>query len=181
MLAGDLAARLDRWPGFVSQALDLGIEGVYAFPLQLGATCLGVLDLYAEHSGATLNGLLPTALSFAQAAVLTLLDAVEGEAVIEDDKTADLGEAGRGLYEAFDHRPEIHQAQGMVMVDLAVPLTQALLRMRARAFGTGTTLLELSRRIIDGEEDPRTWDADLPPKGHEDGPPGLRSDTGGTS
>ena len=45
---------------------------------------------------------------------------------------------------------EVYQAQGMVMVDLAVPLDVALARMRAVAFAEGTSLQELSADIVAG-------------------------------
>ena len=50
----------------------------------------------------------------------------------------------------LDHRAEIHQAQGMVMVDLSVDLAEALLRMRAHAFQGGLPLIQVARAIIAG-------------------------------
>ena len=47
-------------------------------------------------------------------------------------------------------RAEVHQAQGMVMVDLGVDLTDALIRMRAHAFARGIPLVELAREILAG-------------------------------
>jgi hypothetical protein len=38
----------DRWPGFTAAAVEAGIGGVFAFPLQVGAIGLGVLTLYAD-------------------------------------------------------------------------------------------------------------------------------------
>jgi hypothetical protein len=177
----DLAVQLERWPGYVSEALELGVRGVYAFPLQLGATCFGVLDLYRDRPDHLDQHRLAIGATFAEAAVLVLLDAVDGSDLTEGTPEVrlrgGLGDLGSGLGEAFDHHPEIHQAQGMVSVDLALSLSDALVRMRARAFAAGTTLLELSRRIIAGTED--AWDSDATRNDPEAGGPELESDPGG--
>src|SRR5690242_20619894 len=41
---GDGAVR--RWPAYSSAAQELGVRAVFAFPLQVGAARLGVLDVY---------------------------------------------------------------------------------------------------------------------------------------
>jgi hypothetical protein len=72
---------------------------------------------------------------------------------------------GRGLYgtgalelsAALDHRIEIHQAQGMVMVALHVSLREALLRMRAHSFAANLPLLVLAREVVAGRADPQDW------------------------
>lgn len=175
VLAADLAAGLERWPGYVSQALELGVCAAYAFPLQIGATCFGVLDLFADRAAALDAEQIAIGLSFAQAATLILLDSAHiDETDIDGQGDTDLG---RGLAEALDQRPEVHQAQGMVMIDLRVSLSDALLRMRARAFASEIALIELSRLIINGDEDPRAWDSD--PDGDPDGAPGLDFGAGG--
>ena len=55
-----------------------------------------------------------------------------------------------------DPRAEVHQAQGMVMVDLGVDLADALVRMRAHAFAVGIPLIDLARAIIAGFVLPET-------------------------
>lgn len=179
VLVSDLAARLHRWPGYVSQALELGVLGVHAFPLQLGATCFGVLDLYLDRSDVLGQQNLSLAATFAHAAVLVLLDAVHIDGLPDEGVADGLHRLQDGLGDAFDHHAEVYQAQGMVMVDLGLPLGDALVRMRARAFGTETSLVELSRRIVAGVEVPNTWDSDPDNKhpGSED--PGLESGAGG--
>ena len=54
------------------------------------------------------------------------------------------------LESALDFRSEIYQAQGMVMVTLGTDLSDALARMRAHAFQTERTLLEVSVEILEG-------------------------------
>lgn len=42
----------------------------------------------------------------------------------------------------------IHQAAGMMSVQLDVTVEQALVRLRAHAFRTGTPLAEIARRVV---------------------------------
>ena len=53
--------------------------------------------------------------------------------------------------DGMDHRLEIHQAQGMVTVDLGIDMAEALSLMRAHAFGREIALLEIARAILAGE------------------------------
>jgi hypothetical protein len=47
-------------------------------------------------------------------------------------------------------RSEIHQAQGMVMVQLGTDLATAMVRLRAHAYGGGRRLGEVARDIVSG-------------------------------
>ena len=55
-----------------------------------------------------------------------------------------------GLSTALDYRAEIHQAQGMVVVDLDVGPAEALTRMRVYAFSQDRPLLDLAHDTISG-------------------------------
>ena len=137
VLVGDLAREQRRWPGFVGAALDAGISAVYCIPLQVGGVSLGVLDLYADRSRVLDDDEVSLALAYAHLAALALL----GDQALQE----------HGSWEPLvDHRAEIHQAQGMVMVDLGVDLADALLRMRAHAFSEGRPLIEIAQAIIRG-------------------------------
>jgi hypothetical protein len=50
VLEPDLARSggMARWPGFGPAAVEAGIAAIFAFPLQIGAIRLGVLDLYRD-------------------------------------------------------------------------------------------------------------------------------------
>lgn len=51
VLAGDAAA-MARWPEYAPAAHELGVRAVFAFPLQVGAAPVGVMDLYRDAAGA---------------------------------------------------------------------------------------------------------------------------------
>lgn len=130
-----------RWPGYSSAALESGVGAVFAFPLHVGAVVLGVMDVYADRPGSLSREQVAAALTCAQAATEVLLD---GDLVTTD------GWPDRDLSTALDHRAEVYQAQGMVMVDLGADPVDALARMRAHAFGNDKPLIDLARDIIAG-------------------------------
>ena len=55
-----------------------------------------------------------------------------------------------GFERAFEHRADIAQAQGMVMVDLGVSLVEAITRLRAHAVRHRLSLSDLASKVIDG-------------------------------
>lgn len=131
-----------RWPGYMSALDGHGVRASYSFPLHVGAVRLGVLDLYGASARSLAPDELSLALAFATAATDVLIARPAGSSV------ALLDEAGLG---AMDRRLEIHQAQGMVTVDLGVDLLEALALMRAYAFSRDIPLLELAHLILGGE------------------------------
>ena len=68
----------NRWPAFTMSAADAGIAAVFAFPLQVGAIRLGVLDLYRRTTGSLDRLELAEALDFASAATTILLELQHG-------------------------------------------------------------------------------------------------------
>lgn len=140
VLVPDLAdGAMRRWPVYAPAAYDGGVRAVFAFPLQVGAGRLGVFDVFRVRPGPLTAGELGQALSFAEVAVMTLLD---GQA------DAWPGVAAHGLDEAIDSRAELFQAQGMVMVQLGVTLAEALARMRAHAYAENRPLLDVARDVV---------------------------------
>ena len=60
-----------------------------------------------------------------------------------------LAQKGDGLPVPDQADPmRVHQAAGMAMVQLGVPIDQALLRMRAVAFSEGTTVDDLADALL---------------------------------
>jgi hypothetical protein len=137
VLVPDLANQPDgRWPGFVQPALDAGTRAMFAFPLQIGAVCLGALDLHRTTVGALTDEHLADALVFTDIATLTLLDAAIDDA--DHEPTDWLADADTAVY----------QASGMVMVQLGLPIDQALLRLRAYAFLHDQTISAVAHQIV---------------------------------
>lgn len=134
-----------RWPGYVSAIRGEGVRASYSFPLHVGGVRLGVLDLYGAQVGTLSPDLMSLAFVFAEVATEHLLDAPPGSSP---------SLLNGHSFGALEHRAEIHQAQGMVTVDLGVDLAAALALMRAHAFSSDLPLLEIARGILAGERLP---------------------------
>lgn len=142
-----------RWPGYTPAVLEHGVEAVFAFPLQIGAARLGVLDVYRTAAGPLSPETFAEALSFAELAVESLLDGQASAVAASDDLEPDLADA-------LENRSELYQAQGMLMVDLGVPLAEAMARLRAHAFATGQRPGAVAHEIVAGR---LVLDRDAPP------------------
>ena len=128
-----------RWPVYSGAAQQEGARAVFAFPLQVGAARLGVLDVYREAPGALSTEELAQALTFADVATSMLLDGQE---------QAPPGAAAAGLDEAMEYRFELYQAQGMVMVQMGVTLVEALVLLRAYAYSHDRDLADVARDVV---------------------------------
>lgn len=128
-----------RWPAYWPAASAKGVRAVFAFPLQVGAARLGVMDVYRDEPGHLSKESLTLALSYADVAVRTLLDG---------QRTAPTGGVAAGLDEALAYRLELYQAQGMVMVQLDIALDEAMARLRAFAYAHDRSLVEVARDVV---------------------------------
>jgi hypothetical protein len=132
------AAAGGRWPGYAQAVQDHGVRAVFAFPLQVGAARLGALDVYQDQAGPLPTQAVREALIFADEAMECLLHATI------DPKTIEGVETEQGL---MGHL-ELHQAQGMVMVQLGVSLAEAMARLRAYAYAHNRRLSDLASDIV---------------------------------
>jgi len=133
-----------RWPGFTAGAAAAGLAAVFAFPLRVGGIRLGVLDLYRTTTGALTEDDLTSALSFADAATAVLLHLQAHAAGLEPPL---------GSLTVLDDRAEVHQATGVVSVQAAVPLQEALLLLRARAYAEQRSIASLAHDVLRGVVD----------------------------
>jgi hypothetical protein len=141
VLQPDLAATgASRWPSFTAAALEAGIAAVFAFPLQIGAIRLGMLDLYRDTAGPLDRPQLADALAFAEAATAILLHL--------QDETAPGQQLHPQLAEAVDSRREIHQATGMITAQAGIGLAEALLRLQAHAYSSQRLLIDVAKDVV---------------------------------
>ena len=128
-----------RWPRYGVAALDADVHAIFAFPLQVGAIRVGVLDLYRDTPGHLTVDELGDALAFADAATVLLL-------YLQDHPGPD--GARSALTGPIDSRAAVHQATGMISIQLGVSLTEALLRLRAYAYETGQTVTAIAAEVV---------------------------------
>jgi hypothetical protein len=140
MLIAELGSATARWPGFVSAAVSAGAGAMFSFPLQAGAIQVGILTLYRARPGPMAAEELADALVFADIALRLLLDASSGV----------IGFPGyRPLDGMSESRAEVHQATGMISVQLGVSLEEAFVRLRAHAFANSAALGDVATEVVD--------------------------------
>ncbi len=145
-----------RWLAFAGPALDAGVRAVFGFPLRVGAARLGALNVYRDRAG-SLDG--------EQHADALVMADVAAEVVLLLQADAPPGEIAGELEAGGNFQYQVHQAAGMVAVQLGVTVGQALIRLRAHAFGNGRPLPEVARQVVtralrfdaaSGDEESRT-------------------------
>ncbi len=128
-----------RWPLFSRAAVEVDVRAVFAFPLHQGAIRIGVLVLYRAQPGAL------SAEEWARGAVLADL---ASQVVLALQAGAPEGEIHEMLAHEPPHWAEVHQATGMVSVQLGVPVDEAFVRLRAHAFAQRRPLREVARDVV---------------------------------
>jgi transcriptional regulator with GAF, ATPase, and Fis domain len=131
-----------RWTGFRVGALQAGVQAAFGFPLLVGATCIGALDLYHDRIGALTDEQFADAEAVAYVASRTVLG---WQAVAEQ------GSLAWQLEQVPLHRAVIHQAAGMVSVQASVAVEDALALLRAVAFADGQPVSTIAADIVAGQ------------------------------
>jgi hypothetical protein len=141
VLEPDLAGHgINRWLGFAGAAVEAGALAVFGFPLRVGAIRLGALNLYRDSAGPLTDDQHADALVVAD---------IAAESVLVLQAEAPLGQLAAELEVGADLHLVVHQASGMVSAQLGVGVGEALVRLRAYAFGHELPLIEVARRVVD--------------------------------
>jgi hypothetical protein len=153
VLVGDLDHDGGRWPGFTPEATAAGAAAVFSFPLQIGAARLGTMDLHRGTVGPLSATAVADALLLARAATELLLQQL---APSTGSTPAEPASTGSGSTESgsavpgwlSDVHAVVHQATGMISQAHGVPVAEALLRLRARAFTCGIPISDVARAVV---------------------------------
>ena len=136
----DLAQpRLVRWVAFGPAALTAGAGALFSFPLRLGAVRLGALTLHQVRAGG---------LSDEQHADALMLAGVMFNALLTMQAGAPPETLNPDLDMLAGYGAEVHQASGMVSVQLGVGIGEALVRLRARAFAESRPLADVAADVV---------------------------------
>ncbi|WP_414938265.1 GAF and ANTAR domain-containing protein [Amycolatopsis sp. cmx-11-51] len=136
VLVADLAAEVARWPAFTPAACELGAAAVFSFPLQVGVARLGSLDLYRDKVGPLTRVELADALILTDLATQGVVDDLNGHSVEDVSWLA-------------DPHVQVHQAAGMVQVQLNSNTEVALMRLRGYAFTHDVPLAEVAQQVVE--------------------------------
>jgi GAF domain-containing protein len=128
-----------RWTAFSPPALEAGVRSLFGFPLRVGTVRLGALNLYRDRPGPLSDDQHADALVLADVAASWVLEAQAGAA---PDTVAEALEVGA------DFHFVVHNAAGMVSAQLGVSVTEALIRLRAHAFGADRLLRDVAEDVV---------------------------------
>jgi hypothetical protein len=136
----DLAAPATRrWFAFSPPALKAGVRAVFGFPLRIGGVRLGALNLYRNSPGPLSADQHADALVVADVAARWVIGAQAGappEAIARD------------LEVGADFHYIVHNAAGMVSVQLEISVAEALVRLRALAFSSDRLLSDVADDVV---------------------------------
>jgi hypothetical protein len=135
-----VAADRTRWPAFTPAAIEAGARAVFGFPLKAGTTGLGALNLYRDLPGPL------TAEQFADALVMTDIAA---RAILAMQAAAATGEIAAELELRSNFNFVVHQAAGMISIQLDVTVSDALVRLRSHAFSTNRLIGDVAGDVVD--------------------------------
>jgi GAF domain-containing protein len=132
-----------RWPRYGPVVADNGVGSVIGFPLRHEpGGCLGALCIY-DPRPAVAADVATISAGVADALTHTVLN-VPG--TVEDDEIPAVS-----MFDESDFLATVHQAAGIVSVQLACQLTDAAALLRARAFADGLPVETLAHRVIRGQ------------------------------
>jgi hypothetical protein len=146
VLVVDLADLNDsRWPAYRPAMLAHHIRGVYAMPVLVAGEYVGALDLFCAQPGPLHADQLDGAVAAAELAGIPVLDLMGADlqAAISDpssDAWAELNTLSRA---------EVSQATGMLIAQLGIDPAAALVRLRAHAYATDRSAIDVARDILD--------------------------------
>jgi hypothetical protein len=139
VLEPDLAdPGVPRWIAFTPPAVAAGARAIFGFPLQVGAVRLGALNLYRDRPGVLTDD---------QHADALVVSEVAARAVLDMQAHAPPGALAAEMADS-DFRFVVHQASGMLSVQLGVSVAEALIRLRAYAFAHDRLLPGVAEDIV---------------------------------
>jgi GAF domain-containing protein len=126
-----------RWGAFTPSAVAAGVRAVFGFPLSVGDVHIGALNLYRDRPGPLTGDQHADAVVAAGVAARTILSL-----------QAAPGELSPDIEASGNFRFVVHQAAGMIAVQLGVPVADALLQLRARAFSSDRPIVAVAHDIV---------------------------------
>ena len=133
------------WPGFAAAAAQRGVRAVFALPISVVSYPIGALDLYRNAPGDLSSDGLSGGLLAAELAALPLLNlmGMDLDAAVSDESST--------AWEQLSSltRVEVYQAAGMLVAQLGVTPSEAVLRLRGYAFAHDRTASEVAFDILE--------------------------------
>jgi hypothetical protein len=137
VLRPDITVATDEWPAF-GEAMNAdpgtaAVSSIFAFHLSVGSLDIGSVDLYSTEPATLDPSLVEGTVGLANVAAWQVLRKIVSE---DNDEPATYS------------RREVHQATGMLIVQLDVSVEEAGLLLRAHAFASGKSVRELASDVV---------------------------------
>jgi GAF domain/ANTAR domain len=134
-----------RWPAYGAAMLAHRIRGVFAMPVLVAGQYVGALDLFCAEPGPLDYEQMAGAVSAAELAAIPVLD------LMGADLQAAVSDPSSNAWAELNalSRVEVSQATGMVMAQLEIDAAEALVRLRAHAYATDRSAIDVARDILD--------------------------------
>lgn len=129
-----------EWPVFGHAAAELGVGALFSFPIRIGTELMGVTDLYRETAGPLGDEATARALSLSHRVAVPAADLARRSA---ESLVANEGRAAPAI------RREVHQATGMILMQLDITAAEAFGRLQAHAFAQERTVEDVARDVIE--------------------------------
>ena len=129
------------WPVFAQALADYEIGALFAFPLVVGTLDVGSVDLYSATPRELTTSEVSEVTALGQVAAWQVLRRVladESQNQIDVDADPSPGYS----------RKQVHQATGMIIAQLQVSPTDALLLLRAHAFSSGRSVRDIAHEVV---------------------------------
>ncbi|MCM2416168.1 ANTAR domain-containing protein [Streptomyces sp. RKAG290] len=131
-------ASVERWPALIPAMAHLPVQAVFCLPLALGGITVGVLTALRASPGHMSGQEMDDAVGLAAALTLQFLGGAGTrlDAWVDEQPDGEL------------HRAVVHQATGMLSVQLELPLGKALLRLRAYAYSHDRSIIHAAEDVV---------------------------------
>jgi ANTAR domain len=146
-------ALTSRWPTFASEATELGVQALFAFPVPDRSRPMGVLEFYRRTAGGLADA-EPASGTICAAMLAQRLDiswqdhvARFGNTERAVDEAAITGAAQQDPTDPFS-RSQVHVAAGMVAVQLGVSAGEGVDRLRAYSYARGRPLSSVAADVV---------------------------------
>ncbi len=142
-----------RWPVFATEATELGVHALFAFPVPDGLHPMGVLEFYRRSAGALVDAAPASGTTCAALLAQRLGANWQGyvarwgstERALDEAATTDA--AGQEPADPFS-LSQVHIAAGMVAVQLGIRAGEGVDRLRAYSYACGRPLSSVAADVL---------------------------------
>ncbi len=135
----DIDLSRDRWPTFAEQAIAVGFNSVYAFPLRLREATIGGLNLFGSN---------PDALDEEARVIAKALADIATIGILQQRSIHRTSLLAENLQRALNTRIVIEQAKGILAERGELPMDQTFDVLRAYARNNNLKLSDLAHSVV---------------------------------